>query len=227
VDDGSRSDLSASDLPDEMLATRPLGELVAPGREASEKRGWKLRRRPEQPRSRARNAIEWGVLLVLALVAAIVIKTFLVQAFYIPSGSMEPTLDIGDRVLVNKLAYRLGDPHRGDIVVFERPPAESSTEIKDLIKRVIGLPGETIATDGIGHIVVDGKPLDESGYLHDTETFSNTRIPEQRIPPDRYWVMGDNRDHSKDSRVFGPIARSLLVGKAFVRVWPPSRIGGL
>jgi signal peptidase I len=166
------------------------------------------------------------VLLVLALVAALLIKTFLVQAFYIPSGSMQPTLKKGDRVLVNKLAYRLGDPHRGDVVVFERPPSEPDTEIKDLIKRVIGLPGETIATDEIGRILVDGQAIDESGYLPEG-ALSTTRIPEQRIPDDHYWVMGDNRGQSKDSRVFGPIPRSLLVGNAFVRVWPLGDFSGL
>lgn len=227
---------------DDELATRSLAELVTSAR------GGPLPPPPPPPdtpdlveigdeeevprpargrhRSPTRNLVEWGVLLVLALVAALLIKTFLVQAFYIPSGSMQPTLKKGDRVLVNKLAYRLGDPHRGDVVVFERPPSEPETEVKDLIKRIIALPGETITTDEIGRILVDGKALDESGYLPEG-ALSTTRIPEQRIPDDHYWVMGDNRGQSKDSRVFGPISRSLLVGKAFVRVWPLSDFSGL
>jgi signal peptidase I len=108
--------------------------------------------------------IEWVVLIVAALVIAFVIKTFLFQAFYIPSASMEPTLNIGDRVLVNKLSYDFHDVRRGDIVVFKAPPGERSAGIQDLVKRVIGLPGETVTERRDGNtydIYINGRRLHE------------------------------------------------------------------
>jgi signal peptidase I len=154
--------------------------------------------------------------VVGALAVALVVKTFFVQAFFIPSLSMYPTLDEGDRVLVNKLSYKLHDVHRGDLVVFERPPGQPESEIKDLIKRVIGLPGETIeAREGV--IFIDGRQLDEP-YLIDGVTTAN--LPRQEIPDGRVFVMGDNRGDSADSRVFGPIDEDTIVGRAFVKVWP-------
>jgi signal peptidase I len=177
---------------------------------------------PTEKRSRPRHlkgTIEWIVIIAAALVAAFLIKTFLIQAFYIPSESMVPTLKKSDRVLVNKLSYRLHDVHRGDIVVFERPPAEEGGDpaIKDLIKRVVGLPGETISSDDRGRVLINGKPLKEE-YLPDGTL--TTGIAEQKIPPEHFWVMGDNRGNSKDSRVFASIHEDLIVGRAFVRVWP-------
>lgn len=180
------------------------------------------------------------MLVLVALVIAVVVKTFLFQAFYIPSGSMLETLQINDRVMVNKLSYRFGDVHRGDVVVFDRRnrPEEGVPEAllrnllesvglrtpeADLIKRVIGLPGETIEIhDNTVHI--DGVPLDEP-YLR-----RGTRMPDfpaQEVPDGTYFVMGDNRNSSRDSRVDGPVADEHIVGRAFVLVWPPSRWGGL
>ncbi len=165
--------------------------------------------------SALRNAIEWVVIIGGALLVAFVVKTFLVQAFYIPSGSMLPTLEEQDRVLVNKLSYDLHDVHRGDIVVFKTPsPAEG--QIKDLIKRVVGLPGETVETRD-GRVFIDGRVLDEP-YL--PPGISTGPLEPQTIPPDHYFVMGDNRGNSRDSRYFGPVKKSLIVGRAFVRVWP-------
>jgi signal peptidase I len=175
-----------------------------------------------------RNAVEWLVILVLALLAAFVIKTFLLQAFYIPSESMDPTLKIGDRVFVNKLSYKLHDVHRGDIVVFDRPPAEQGGDpaIKDLIKRVIGLPGEKVEGRQ-GHVWItavnqtEAKMLDEPYLPGNTTTID---FPAQAIPPKTFWVMGDNRLRSKDSRFFGPIGENLIVGRAFIRVWPVNHL---
>jgi len=164
--------------------------------------------------STLRNVVEWIVIAGGALLVAFVIKTFLLQAFYIPSLSMAPTLRVNDRVLVNKLSYDVHDVHRGDVIVFQSPPEESS-ETKDLIKRVIGLPGETVESSD-GHIVIDGRPLNEP-YLHGVFTGP---VEKTTIPPDHYWVMGDNRTNSRDSRFFGAIPKSLIVGRAFVRVWP-------
>jgi signal peptidase I len=165
---------------------------------------------------------EWVIILVAALTVAIVVKTFLIQAFYIPSGSMEPTLKPGDRVLVNKLSYDLHSIHRGDIVVFKRPPSEADDPtIKDLIKRVIGLPGDQIeGRDGL--VYINGQLLKEPYLPRGTVT---TSLPLMTVPAGQYFVMGDNRGNSKDSRFIGPIAGHLIVGRAFVRVWPLSGLG--
>lgn len=171
----------------------------------------------EKPKPSAlRGTVEWVVILVGALLVALVVKTFLFQAFYIPSASMEPTLNIKDRVLVNKLSYDFHDVHRGDIVVFRSPPGEGDPEIKDLIKRVIGLPDETVEGHD-GRVFINGDPLKEP-YL--PEGVSTSSFPPQKIPPGHLWMMGDNRSNSKDSRVFGPINDNLVVGRAFILVWP-------
>ena len=172
--------------------------------------------------SSARSIVEWVVILVAALTVAIVVKTFLIQAFYIPSGSMEPTLHPGDRVLVNKLSYDLHPIHRGDIVVFRRPPSEAGdTTIRDLIKRVIGLPGDRIeARDGV--VYINGQALKEPYLPAGTVT---TTLPLTTVPSGQYFVLGDNRGNSKDSRFIGPIPGHLIVGRAFVRVWPLSGLG--
>jgi signal peptidase I len=175
-------------------------------------------------RSGLRNGIEWIVIVAAALLVALVIKTFLLQAFYIPSESMEPTLKPGDRVLVNKLSYDLHPIHRGDIVVFKRPPGESGDpSIKDLIKRVIGLPGDTIEQRD-GNVYINGVQLKEPYLPAGTVT---TSLPVRVIPSGQYFVMGDNRTNSKDSRFIGTIPGSLIVGRAFVRVWPLSAFGFL
>jgi signal peptidase I len=180
---------------------------------------------PESPPARrgasVRNIIEWVAIIAAALVVALVIKTFLFQAFYIPSESMEPTLKPHDRVLVNKLSYKLHPIHRGDIVVFKRPPGEAADPtIKDLIKRVIGLPGETIE-ERAGEVFINGQQLKEPYLPPGTVT---TTLPLQTIAPNQYFVMGDNRSNSKDSRFIGAIPKSLIVGRAFVRVWPLSKV---
>jgi signal peptidase I len=170
--------------------------------------------------------VEWVAVIVGAVVVALLVKTFLVQAFRIPSESMDPTLMVGDRVLVNKLSYRLHDVNRGDVVVFSRPDAlpGGPDDPQDLIKRVIGLPGETVeARDG--QVYVDGRPLDEP-YLPEGTTTSNLEQP-ITVPEGQVLVMGDNRDNSQDGRVFGPIPIDTIVGRAFVIIWPPGRFGSL
>jgi signal peptidase I len=187
---------------------------------------------PEEGKSRlsksARSTIEWVIVIGAALIVALLVRTFLLAAFYIPSESMESTLNIGDRVLVNKLSYHLHDVNRGDVVVFRRPPGETDASIKDLIKRVVALPGETIACQN-QRIVINGQLLEEP-YL-DTGVAAcgvgSCELKVQTIPADYIWVMGDNRGASQDSRCFGPIAQKLLVGRAFVRVWPLSHLGWL
>jgi signal peptidase I len=178
---------------------------------------------------------ELPILIVVALVVAVLIKTFLVQAFFIPSGSMNDTLLEGDRVMVNKLAYRLGDPARGDVIVFDSPMeagglvrhvAESlglSSPDSALIKRIIALGGETIEIRQ-NRVYIDGQPLDEP-YLKDGSSMPS--YGPFTVPEGWVFVMGDNRSSSSDSRVFGPVDEGEIVGKAFARVWPPSRWGGL
>jgi signal peptidase I len=172
-----------------------------------------------------RSVVEWALIVAGAVLVAIVIRTFVLQAFYIPSSSMEPTLQIDDKVLVNKLSYKFHDIHRGDIVVFERPPGMSDENggVKDLIKRVIGLPGDDIeARDG--HVYVDGRRLNEP-YL--PPGLQVKPLARQTVPEDSLFVMGDNRASSKDSTVFGPISKDLVVGRAFIRVWPLDAINFL
>ncbi len=192
-----------------------------------------------------RTAVEWIVLIVAAIVIAVVIKSFLFQAFYIPSASMEPTLMVGDRVLVNKLSYDLHDVHRGDIVVFAAEPNKEwhKAGIDDLVKRVIALPGETITQCSGEKVCIDGKILDESYLPKNTPSIFPTSLPKLsdgtnacapdspdggcKVPAGMVFVMGDNRTNSQDSRVNGPIKQSSIVGRVFLRIWPIDRIGTL
>lgn len=170
-----------------------------------------------------RSIIEWVAVIVGALVVALIVKTFLIQAFYIPSESMLPTLRVGDRVLVNKLSYEFGDVHQGDIVVFDRPGGPGSDGIAELIKRVIAVEGETVEGRD-GEVYVDGGVLAED-YLADgttTEDFGPELVPEDHV-----WVMGDNRSASDDSRRFKAVPESDIVGRAFVTIWPLSELGPL
>jgi signal peptidase I len=188
-------------------------------------------RRRRRRRSSTRNAIEWAVVLVGALLVALVVKTWLFQAFYIPSGSMEPTLAVGDRVLVNKVSYDIGDVDRGHIVVFERPDDWSTGDIEDLIKRVVALPGDTVSARE-GRLYVNGEPADEP-WLAD-ENVGVTRfdassgcVPECTLGPDEIFVLGDNRDNSSASNVYGPIDFEHVIGRAFIRVWPIGEFGSI
>jgi signal peptidase I len=178
----------------------------------------------------SRRVIEWLVVLAGAVIVALVIQATSVQAFWIPSKSMENTLHVDDRVMVNKWSYRLHPIHRGDIVVFNRPPKMGITTDHNLIKRVIGLPGDELAIAN-GHVYIDGQQLNEPYVEADrpTEQGSIECTPAKPcvIPPKHVWVMGDNRTDSEDSRFFGPITESSIVGQAFIRIWPINRIGDL
>jgi signal peptidase I len=211
------------------------------------------RRARKRPRRRSA-LVELLVLGVIAVVLALIIKTYAIQAFFIPSASMENTLDIGDRVLINKLVYDFRGIHRGDIIVFDgngswdfNPPSSPnifSRFVNDLegivgishdssiyIKRVIGLPGDhVVCCNASGQITVNGVPLSEKSYLYpgnqpSAQPFNIT------VPSGRLWVMGDHRAVSYDSRGHmgdpdgGTIPESAVLGRAFVIIWPPSRWG--
>ena len=190
--------------------------------------------REAERHDRVRSGVEWLAVIVGALVVALVVKTFLFQAFFIPSASMEPTLKVGDRVLVNKLSYDAHDVNRGDVVVFKLAPEDVAADgISDLIKRVIGLPGDTIETRS-GSVYVNDRLLEEP-YLPDgtrtgdSENGNNPGIDRQVVPKGTVFVMGDNRGNSHDSRYpdRGPIPIDSIVGRAFVLIWPPGDIGAL
>jgi len=168
-------------------------------------------------RNRRRHLLEWVAVVAFAVVVAGGLRAFVVQAFYVPSGSMLPTLQIGDRIVVVKIGYAI---HRGDVVVFRRPPADTTTTDADLVKRVIGLPGETISSRGVT-VLIDGKPLKEPWLRALTGVCAETaeNIPTTRILPGHYFVMGDCRGYSADSRSWGTLAASYIVGKVVVIVW--------
>jgi signal peptidase I len=184
------------------------------------------------------------VLVGTALVIALVVKTVVAQAFYIPSGSMLPQLEVGDRIVVSKLAYRLHDPRRGDIVVFDAPTPRPEPEdpllervvrglaqavglaapsTDEFVKRVIALPGETVQAHD-GKVWVNDREVVEP-YLPPGST--TTDFAPVTVPDDRVWVMGDNRSNSADSRVFGPIRESTIVGRVVFRVWPVTDVSFL
>lgn len=196
----------------------PLEKESADDPAGTEPAGPRPSRRPSR-----RAIIEWGAVLVVAVVAAILLRTFVIQPYFIPSGSMESTLEIGDKVLVNKLSYHLHAVHRGDVVVFKKPPNDYGPNIKDLIKRVIGLPNETVSAHG-GQVYINGHELKEPWLPKGVVTGNFGPVHD---PPGYYFVMGDNRSNSADSRVIGPIPGKLIVGRAFLIVWPLSQIGTL
>ena len=199
-----------------------------------------------------RDLVEWVAVIVVALVAALLIREYLVQAFEIPSASMETTINEGDRILVNKISYSVGEIQRGDLVVFERGTlVEGPTD--ELIKRAIALPGETIELRDDGLIYIwgpdegpaDGVALNEP-YLPADYDFPvpsesdpvTTDIWDERcanqprevgrctLDGQSYFMMGDNRNRSTDSRFFGPVPSENIVGKAFLRIWPLGEFGG-
>jgi len=200
--------------------------------------------RPKAKRSGA--LAELPILIAVAVVVSVLLKFFIAQAFYIPSRSMVPQLQVDDRVVVSKLSYRLHTPRRGDIVVFDAPPSEQGAHARnrnpgirairsvgeaigvlqartEFIKRVIGLPGETVEGRD-GHVYVNGDYLYEPYLGHGVPTGSFGPV---KVPRGQLWVMGDNRDESRDSRVFGPIRSAKVVGRAIWRIWPPGHLAFL
>ncbi len=159
----------------------------------------------------------------LSVVLALGIRHFVAEARYIPSESMLPTLEVNDRLIVEKVSYQFQNPQRGDIVVFqptERLRQENPTFGYALIKRVIGLPGETIEVTG-GRVYVNNEPLDENYIAAEPEYQWGPKT----LPPDAFLMLGDNRNQSYDSHFWGYVPRDKIIGRAAFRFWPPDRIG--
>jgi signal peptidase I len=183
-----------------------------------------MRGRNRFPKSRISSVREWTAIIIIALAVAVLVRTFAVQAFWIPSPSMVPTLKVGDRLLVEKITPSVRDIHRREIIVFERPEGVDK-QFKDLIKRVIGLPGERIEGRN-GKVLINGKELAET-YLPPGMVPTQINFGPVRVPIDSYFVMGDNRDVSFDSRYWGTVSRNRVVGRAVVRIWPLTQVGSL
>ncbi len=172
----------------------------------------------EEPSRKSNAWTEWIIVIIVAVTAALLVRAFVLQQFAVSGHSMDTTLHDGDRVLVNKLSYRLHDPNRGDVVVLKT--IEGAGE-RDLIKRVVALPGETVEYRSCV-LYIDGKELVEP-YLDPAIVKPGQCGGEQQqltVPDNSVFVMGDNRGGSKDSRDIGPISYSDLLGRAFVVIWP-------
>ncbi|MEX2196976.1 MAG: signal peptidase I [Thermoleophilaceae bacterium] len=189
--------------------------------------------------------IELVSIVAIALLLALGIQAFLVKPFRIPSESMVPTLTVGQRVLVDRVSFRFTDPERGDVVVFKPPagandntcgtdqgplqPCPRPTDERadtNFIKRVVGLPGDRLSVEG-GRVVINGERLDESYIRPDASCGICNLTDEITIPEDHYFMMGDNRGESADSREWGPVPKEWIIGQAFFTYWPPNRIGFL
>lgn len=165
------------------------------------------------------------ILITIALVLAFFIRTFIAEPRYIPSDSMLPTLETGDRLVIEKVSYRFNSPKFGDIVVFQPPPElqrRGYSQDQAFIKRIIGTPGDTLKIDD-GKVYLNGNILQED-YIKEPplEPFQLVRVPRKQ-----YFMMGDNRNDSNDSRYWGFLPKKNIIGKAIFRFWPPNRIGGI
>ncbi|GAC1532483.1 MAG: signal peptidase I [Acidimicrobiales bacterium] len=194
--------------------------------------------------ARYKGLLELPIIAALAVVIVVVLRALVVQPFYIPSASMVPQLQVNDKIVVSRLSYRIHRPRRGDVIVFDRPPGAALDRhslttggplafatrrlglvprTDEFVKRVVGLPGEIIEGRS-GHVYVNGALLVEP-YLRPglrTEPFAVHRVPAGQL-----WVMGDNRGDSEDSRFFGTIRTSTIVGRAILKVWPVTRVSFL
>jgi len=250
---------------DEPLASdEPSADSEPPGEEPPSKESAEQEEPAKKSKTNSvlRQVAELPVLIVLAFGIAVIIKVFLVQAFFIPSASMNPTLVRGDRVLVEKIGYRIGEPKRGQVIVFaqetagEAPDLPASEDIRnffreliglptgeetDFIKRVVAVGGDVITYQGNSRkLVVNGERVDEP-YIKGGRDTSSTKISRAncksmqleagddgcRVPAGAVFVMGDNRGNSMDSRVFGPVEESEIVGRAWIIIWPPEDFGTL
>lgn len=161
--------------------------------------------------------------IATAAILAFGIRTFVAEARYIPSSSMEPTLQINDRLIIEKISYHFQEPERGDVVVFNPTKALEEKDFHDaFIKRVIGLPGESIEVK-MGKVYVNGQPIKEK-YIAEDPNYDYGPVT---VPEGEYLVLGDNRNNSYDSHYWGYVPKDKIIGKAFVRFWPFNRLGSL
>ena len=184
-----------------------------------------------------RSVLDWVLTIAIAIGVVLAIKAWVVNPYRIPSSSMEPTLhcakpadgcraSLSDRVLANRFIYHFKDPARSDVIVFKTPPAAEKCQFgtgggSTFVKRIVGLPGEKIRGQN-GFVYINGKKLDEP-YLDGVR--DRRDFPEQQIPDDSYFMMGDNRGQSCDSRDWGTVPRGNIIGEVFAVYWPPRRIG--
>lgn len=197
-----------------------------------------------RPKSTFGAIVELVVIVAFAVGLALIIQAFVVKPYQIPTGSMIPTLQVGQRVLVQRVSYHFGDPQIGDIVVFHPPMGADTTEecgvrksrteacpepidepaATNFIKRVVATPGDTLKIID-GHAIVDGERIADD-FTRPCGGGPNCNFPKEiTIPPDHYFMMGDNRGASDDSRFWGPVPRDWIIGKAFFTYWPINRIG--
>ena len=207
---------------------------------------FRRKEKKEEPKSASGSLIELVMIVAVALGLALGIQAFLVKPFRIPSESMVPTLSINQRVLVDRITSKVGNEyHRGDIVVFKPPrgadlntcgihapdnqpcpkptPGKSDT---NFIKRIVGEPGDRLSVRA-GHVYIDGKVQDEPFALFARDCPTCNMEKEMTVPPDHYFMMGDNRGASADSREWGPVPKKWIIGNAFATYWPPRKIGTL
>ncbi len=162
---------------------------------------------------------EWIKSLVIAFVLAMFIRTFFFQAFKIPSSSMYPTLQVGDHLIANKLVYRFREPRRGEVIIFRFPDATH----RDFVKRLVGLPGERVYIAN-GKVYINGVEVTDP-RIRSRYYFNDEGMPEKTVPPDSYFVLGDNSANSFDSRYWGFVPRKDVLGEALFIYWPPNRWG--
>ena len=205
------------------------------------------KRKKKEEKSTTGSIVEFFVIIAVALGLAIGIQAFLVKPFRIPSPSMVPTLEVGQRVLVNRIGTHFGDPDRGDVVVFKPPQGANTGRCgvehdnmtacaqptkeqakENFIKRVVGLPGDELFVKN-NRVYINGKQLDEPYINKDNTTCDRLcNLPEPiTVPPGHFFMMGDNRGASDDSRQWGPVPEDWIIGDAFFTYWPPNRIGTL
>jgi signal peptidase I len=185
-----------------------------------------------------RTAIDWLLTIAVAVCVVLVFEAEVAKPYRVPTSSMEPTLHcarpgsgcearFSDRVIACEICYRFSSPHRGQVVVFHAPPAvaEQCPPAGTFVKRLIGLPGETVHEDGAGFIWIDGKRLAEPYVAASARRNDPNGGRTWHVPPGHYFFVGDNRSGSCDSRAWGSVARSSLIGPVFLRYWPPTRLG--
>lgn len=202
----------------------PASEPVAGPVAQPEGEGSSLATRPLHRFGRRRfgRALEWATVLLVAALLALGLRTFAFEVFSVPSSSMTPTIQIGDRILVDKAFFNYHGLRPGNIIVFRRPPRDvagvcAGPEVGDLVKRVVGLPGQTISSQG-NTIFINGKPQAEP-YLASGTALGRPIQPPVHIPKDHYFVLGDNRANSCDSRYWGTITGSSIVGRVVAIIW--------